>query len=162
MNTKTIQHMQYFVGKVCSIVTSSMNRSFDEQTAREHFAVRVGEVGMDGIWGTHPYNPDMVSFFAMAHVISIHEETELDPSNPEHAAMIEEYEKKTGQKIKSDLKQAPKPQKKTELPILNQTPPAPVQEASGDATFVDLESLERLAEDTRRAYAQYDSFDLRK
>ena len=30
------------------------------------------------------------------------------------------------------------------------------------ATFVDIESLERLAEDTRRAFDQYDSFDLRR
>ena len=30
MSPKTIQQLQYYVGKVCSIVTTSMNRAFDE------------------------------------------------------------------------------------------------------------------------------------
>lgn len=158
MNAKTLQNMQYFIGKVCTIVTTSMNRSFDERVAREHFAVRIGEITVDGIWGTHPYNEEMVSFFAMPHLISIHEEIELNPDNPEHAQMIEEYEKKMGKKVKSDIKEPPK--KAQALPVLNQMPPVP-ENTSGDATFVDIESLERLAEDTKRAFHQYDSFDLR-
>lgn len=153
--------MQYFVGKVCTIVTSSMNRSFDEQTAREHFAVRVEEVTLDGLWGTHPYNHEMVSFFSMNHIISLHEEIELNPENPEHAKMIEDYEKKSGQKIKSDIKKPPK--KSTELlPVLNESPPVPQDDTGGDATFIDIESLERLAENTRRAYVAHDGHnDLR-
>lgn len=161
MNSKTLQNMQYFVDKVCTIVTTSMNRSFDEQIAREHFAVRIREITSDGIWGTHPYNDEMVSFFAIAHLISIHEEVELDPNNPEHAQMIEDYEKKTGKKIDSDIQEPPKKADTVSvLPILNEMPSMP-EDTNGDATFVDIESLERLAEDTKRAFHQYDNFDLR-
>lgn len=158
MNANTLKNMQYFVGKVCSIVATAMNRSFDETLSRRHFVVRVQEVTTDGIWGTNPYDKDMVSFFAMPHIISVHQEVELDPTNPEHAALIAEYEKRTGKKIKSDLG-APiqKMEPKKDLPVIEKTPAMEAEEASttGDATFIDIESLERLAEQTKRTFEAY-------
>jgi hypothetical protein len=139
-----------------------MNRSFDERISREHFVVRVREVNIDGIWGTHPYNDDMVSFFSTAHIISIHQEVELDPSNPEHAEMIADYEKKTGQKVKPDVGKIPekKADKKSAelMPIIETSPVSKVDEdlSTGDATFVDIASLERLAESTKRSFDAYD------
>ena len=174
MKPRTLEHLQYFVGKVCSIVTTSMNRAFDEKISREHFVVLVQEVDMDSIWGTHPYNSDLISFFNLEHVISIHQEEVIDPNNPEHMEMIKEYEQKTGKKVQGDLKKsthvstmlekpemAPPNNNVDLFPILNNTP-AVKELTAGDATFVDIESLERLAEDTRRAFDQYDQFDLRK
>lgn len=163
MKPKTIENLQYFVGKVCSIVTTSMNRSFDERISREHFVVVVQTIDIDGIWGSHPYNPDLVSYFSLEHVISIHQEEVIDPSKPEHAEMIKEYEQKTGKSIKGDLKNSPPvaPKPKELLPVLKETSPVSDNSNTGDAIFVDIESLERLAEDSRRAFSQYDSFDLR-
>jgi len=162
MNANTLKRLQHFVGKVCSIVSTSMNRSFNETISREHFVVRIEEVNIDGIWGTHPYN-DMISFFAMPHIISVHEEMELDPNNPEHAAMIAEYEKQTGAKVKTDLMRPevkPPEKKKTGelLPVLDESPVFDVDQSldTGDATFVDIESLERLAEKTKRTFDAYD------
>ena len=152
MNGRTIEKMQYFVGKVCSIVTSSMNRAFDEQISREHFVVRVGEVTIDGVWGTHPYNSDVVSFFSMNHVISIHEEFELDPDNPEHAEMIKEYEEKSGRKLTGDLHQAPKNDNPLNvIQDAQEEPPAPETDEGG-LTFVDINSLEKLAAHSRRSF----------
>jgi hypothetical protein len=151
-----------------------MNRAFDEKISREHFVVIVQEVDMDSIWGTHPYNCDLVSFFNLEHVISIHQEEVIDPSKPEHMEMIKEYEKKTGKKVQGDLKksdnipeslpntvQVPVQKNMDLFPILNNMP-APKELSAGDATFVDIESLERLAENTRRAFEEYDKFDLRR
>jgi len=140
MNGRTLEKMKYFVGRVCSIVSTSMNRAFDEQIAREHFVVRVQEIGPDGIWGSHPYNDEMISFFAMNHIISIHQEIELDPDNPEHAEMIREYEEKAGKKASSDLHGTPK------------TKPSVPEETEGGMAFVDIEHLERLADSTRKAF----------
>lgn len=126
--------MQNFKDKVCSIISTSMNRSFDEQISREHFVVHVQDISVDGVWGTHPYNEDLLSFFAMDHIISIHQEIELDPEDPEHAKMINEYEERTGEKAKPDIKGEPK-----------ETP-----SEEGVATFVDIDSLEALAENTKR------------
>jgi len=150
MRPKTIEHLQHFVGKVCSIVTASMNRAFDEKISREHFVVIVEEITQDGIWGTHPYNRDLVSFFVLNQVISIHQEEVLDPTNTEHAKMIEEFEKKTGKKIKGDFaREAKKEPSKDLLPVLKEKPQAP---PVGDASFIDIDSLDRLAEETRKAF----------
>ncbi len=152
MTPKTLEKLQYFAGKVCSIVTTSMNRAFDEQISREHFVIIVQNVTTDGVWGTHPYNDDIVSFFRMDHIISIHQEFELDPNDPEHANMIQDFEKKNGQKLKGDLK---KPEKVSEslLPILAEMPEAEVIE--GDVTFVDIANLEKIAETTQKMYSAY-------
>lgn len=159
MKPKTLEHLQYFVGKVCSIVSTSMNRSFDEKVSREHFVVMIQQVDSDGIWGIHPYNSELVSFFCLEHVISIHQEYVLDPSNPEHAEMMREYEEKTGQKITSDLhKTEEKPVAKPLLSVLQEKPPTPSKPSVGDATFVDVDNLERLAENTKRAFDHYDEF----
>lgn len=142
-----------------------MNRAFDEKISREHFVVIVQQVDIDGIWGTHPYNSDLVSFFSLEHVISIHQEEVIDPENPEHMEMIKEFEEKTGKKVQGDLKKPTSPpvvDKKELFTILNETTPEPEITGTGDATFVDIDSLERLAEDTRRAFDQYDNFDLRR
>jgi hypothetical protein len=164
MKSKTLEHLQFFVGKVCSIISTSMNRSFDEKISREHFVVLVESIDSDGIWGTHPYNKDLVSFFSLEHIISIHQEEVLDPTNPEHAAMISEFEKRTGKKVQADIRKPevtkPEVKKTTALPVLKEAPPVPL--STGDATFVDIDSLERLAENTRRAFHEHDKFDLRK
>jgi len=164
MKPRTLEHLQYFIGKVCSIVATSMNRSFDEKISREHFVVIVREIDADGIWGTHPYNSDLVSFFSLEHVISIHQEEVIDPTKPEHIEMIKEFERNTGKKVQGDLKNSPPviPEKKELFNILKEKPPVPSNPSTGDATFVDIDSLERLAEDTRRAFDSYDLYDLRK
>lgn len=133
--------MQNFKDKVCSIISTSMNRSFDEQISREHFVVYVQEITVDGIWGTHPYNEDLISFFAMDHIISIHQEIELNPDNPEHAKMIKEYEDRTGSKAIPDIKGTPK-----------ETPSNSQEEPDGGVTFVDIDSLEALAESTKKTF----------
>ena len=115
-----------------------MNRSFDEKISREHFVVRVQEITPDGIWGTHPYNHEMVSYYAMNHIISIHQEIELDPNNPEHAQMIQDYEQRKGTTIQPDIIGSPKE--------------TPSEESEGAMTFVDIENLEQLAETTRRNF----------
>lgn len=140
MQAKTIARLQRFVGKVCSVISSPINRHFEEMIAREHFVVRVDEINPDGIWGAHPYNPDLVSFFALPHVVSVHEEVELNPNNPEHKRMIEEYEERTGKKLHSDLKGEP-----TETPSQEES-------EEGGMAFVDIESLEKLAEQTKRTF----------
>jgi len=140
---RTLEQMQHFVGKVCSIISTSMNRSFDEKISREHFVIYIQEITMDGIWGTHPYNNDLLSYFAMDHVISIHQEIELNPDNPEHAQMIKDYEKKTGEKVQPDIKGMPK------------ETPSP-EEPDGGVTFVDIDALEALAENTKRTMDAHD------
>lgn len=156
IKSRTLEKLNHFVGKVCSIMTTPINRNFDERVAREHFVILVSEINADGIWGTHPYNSDLMNFFRMENVVSIHQEEVLDPNNPEHQQMISEYEKKTGKKIKSDLGRSPVDQNNL-LPIIENPPP--VIPGEGDSVFVTIDNLEKLAEDTKKNYESYDKFN---
>ena len=159
MNSKTLQNLSYFTGRVCSVFTHSIPREFDELRSREHFVIRVLDVSPDGVWGEHPYN-GMKSFFFANHIQFIQEEVELDPDNPEHKAMIEEYEERTGQKIKSDLKtpvateDAPK---KMELNVLDaqEVPYESPPDDEGDSVFVDIDSLSTLADETKKRWEDF-------
>lgn len=141
--SKTVQRMQYFVGKVCSVFTPQINREFDELRSREHFVIQVQEVTTDGIWGTHPHRKTL-SFFPMHAVLLVQEEQVLDPSNPEHKIMIEEFEQKTGKKVASDIG-----------PHIIPTKEAP-KEASLSGSFVNIDQLSAMAKETKRNYAVYD------
>lgn len=79
----------------------------------------------------------------MNHVISIHEEIELNPDNPEHAKLIKDFEERTGQKASPDIQGEPKEK------------PSGSEEPEGGMTFVDIDNLEQLAESTRRNYEAY-------
>ena len=160
MQSTTIKHMEHFIGKICTIITPAINRNFDDVISREHFAVRVLEVTRDGVWGMNPNGSNTASFFNMNYIVSIHEEIALDPDNPEHKELIEEYEKKTGQKLESDIRNifevvASEVNKPNPLPVVDQKEtPEPAYPDSDDdkATFVDIKSLAKLAKETRRAF----------
>lgn len=164
MRVSTIENLKYFIGKICTILVTPINRTFDEATNREHFVVRVRDINDDGIWGTHPFNSEMVSYFTFPHVVSIHEEVVLDPNNPDHARMLKEFEDRYGKKPASDIKSSvtEKPNN-TKLPIIEKPAEGcacdaqpdhsnPEKEREGDATFVDIDALSSLAAETKQAY----------
>ena len=164
MNTRTINDLQYFVGKVCTIFTHPINRSFDELRSREHFVDKIREINTESLWGTHPYN-HMVSFFRLDQIILIQEEVELDPNNPDHAKMIQDYENKTGKKVFSDVSPHVAPeiehveediqQTEEEVQVKEEEIELPNEE---DATFVNIETLSKLAAKTRQTYNDADKF----
>jgi hypothetical protein len=146
ITAKTIDRLQYFKGKVCTILTTPINREFNETFAREHFVVEVQEIGRECLWGTHPYN-GTVAYFPMSYIISIQEEVVLDPvNNPDHRKMIEDYEKQSGKKVVSDVSPHLAPTSKTEPVVKEQTPPQ-------EAAFVDIRRLTALAKDSKEGFA---------
>ncbi len=152
MTPKTIEHLHHqFVSKVCSIVCVAMNRAFTEEISREHFVIRVSAITADGIWGTHPLNEALASFFFIDQVISIHEEIELDPEKPEHAKAIADFENKTGQKLEGDIKGQPKKTVDLSLPVLAESP-VETNASTGDSIFVDIKTIEGMVERTKRTY----------
>jgi hypothetical protein len=155
MTPKTISKLQYFAGKVCSIFTGPINRTFDETHSREHFVVKVQEIDIDGLWGTHPYN-GTVSFFPLNDIKLITEEIVLDPDNPVHAKMLQQYQEKTGETIISDVSPhlapiIPPPPPPSQLVTINGLKPStqPVQEM--EPAFVDIKHLSALAKSTKKS-----------
>lgn len=169
MNSKTLQKLEYFKDKICSIFTHSIPREFDELRSREHFVLRISDITPDGIWGSHPYNHTR-SFFFADHIQFIQEEIELDPSNPDHFQMIKDYEEKTGEKIKSDLGDVEvdtKPQmelpvidsqdKKIELPVVDSQEALKDEplENDGDSIFIDIRAVERIADESKKRWDKF-------
>lgn len=78
----------------------------------------------------------------MAHIISILQEVELDPNDPEHAQMLKEYEEKHGKPFEPDLGL----EKKAPQPMCTEEP------ADDSNMFVNIEDLSRLAAQTKAAF----------
>ena len=154
--------MQYFIGKICTVFTQPVNRTFKEEISRQHFVIRVGEITEDSVWGCRLDEKSAV-WFPMSEVISIQQEQELDPSNPEHQEMIKQFEERSGKKLKSDInfnlptkEVAPK---SFDLPIMGQKKSEPIDPSQGDSTFVDIEALESLARKSRKGYKIIDELN---
>lgn len=155
IKARTLEKMQYFVGKVCSIFTGPLNRNFDEARAREHFVVKVEEIDTDGLWGSHPYN-GTISFFMLESIKLITEEIVLDPKNPSHAKMIKEYQDKTGKTIVSDVSPhlAPvleTPKAGSEEPVIN--------EQSQEPAFVDIKHMTNMVRQAKRSFQATDMYE---
>jgi len=162
MNVKTLARMkETFEGKVCTIFTTPVCKTFTDRVWREHYAVRITEITQDGIWAEHPYAKTR-SFFVAEQVVFIQEEVELDPKNPMHAKMIRDYEDQTGEKIFSDVSPHLAPTvdygevemddiaEPGMLPVLAKQKQAPIKEPAVEETvFVDIESLDALAKFTK-------------
>jgi hypothetical protein len=68
--------LEFFVGKVCSILVVPINRKFDEETNLEYFLGIIQRIEELGIWYSHISNGKM-NFVFMNHIVSIAEETFL-------------------------------------------------------------------------------------
>ena len=142
LTSQTIKDLKYFEGKVCTIFMPSINRQFEEHQSREYFTIVVELINVDGIWGSHPYQKTK-SFFLWSSILSINEEVVLDPNNPDHQKVIEEYEKKNNKKATSDLNPS----------LLSSSHSPNESEPPKDAFFIDINKLNKLAEDTKKVYS---------
>lgn len=95
----TLQGLDYFLGKICTVFTVPTNRDFKSENPQtfpqpvfHYFVGKVLEITPKGIC-IEQWNNDkkLRTFFFMDHVISISEEEILDPSNPRDLKIIEEY-----------------------------------------------------------------------
>lgn len=90
MQLATIKKMQKeFVGKICSVLTSSIARSFNERQFSDFFVVIINEITEDGIFAKHPVS-NCVSFYSWHHIIGVFEEQVVDDSNPEYDNILAE------------------------------------------------------------------------
>lgn len=97
--------LKYYEGKICNVLTGPTNRNFKEESVAvgkpelyprnilDHFMGRV--IHVDNVWLTlqHPLIGTRSSF-KIDNIIGIIEEQELNPNDPEHAKIIEQYSQK--------------------------------------------------------------------
>jgi len=156
MKPKTLEKLnERYVGKACTIFTTPVNRHFNEQQAREHFVIEIEEINLDGVWGFHPFYGNS-SFYPWSHIVGIYEEIVLDPNNPDHLKLIEEFQKKTGKEVLSDVSPHLTPPMSNTVSIQSVETPSsdPILEEPDDGkiTFVDIQKLARLAKKTKKDY----------
>ena len=83
----------YFINKICTIITKPINREFTEKQLQEYFVVRVLSITDKWIIAQHP-KENLLNYFNMENVIAIQEETVLSPSNPKDQIKLKELEDK--------------------------------------------------------------------
>lgn len=106
-----MSNVEYFIGKVCTIFTTPINRNYKEENPTSYpqqlytyFTGVVDGIDNNGIFLTQ-LQTGLKSFFIWNHVIGIAEEEVLDPKNPKDAEIIEKQFKKPMEQIKEQFAQ---------------------------------------------------------
>ena len=89
---QNLEKLKYFLGKVCTILTSPTSRSFDDMAHANCFVGIVEEIDELGIWIRQP-NSDKMSFFSAP--LGIIEESYRLMTEEEASLITAEMEKKT-------------------------------------------------------------------
>lgn len=86
-------NINYFIGKAVTIITTSINRQFNEAQNCDYFVGIVCSVDSTGIMTQHP-TTGCRNYYFYPQICSISEEQVLDSSNSEDVPLIQEIEKK--------------------------------------------------------------------
>lgn len=118
MNIQTIKKLQQlYVGNLCTVVTVAGKQGFTDMQFGEFFTGIIESIDQDGIFARHHLTGCM-AFYHWPHIVGVVGEQYLDPSNPEHAKIIEELQKQQS------------PQQATQVAV--PTPPPGVQFVNPD------------------------------
>lgn len=120
---QALKNLEYFVGKAVTIITTPINRDFDERQKCDYFVGIVEAVDELGIMTQHPITA-CKNYYFYGQICSISEEQVLDSQNPDDAELIEELETKRRGQV---------------------APPIEIPEVKiPDSPFVDIKSLSKL------------------
>ena len=126
MDTTELAHvedLQYFVGKVCTVITPNINWKFDERQLADYFTGIIEKVSSSGIWMIHPITRNKNFYFA-SQVTAIIEEQFITPDDPSYDKVVEQY----------------KDNKKPKQPVVQKPVVKPPE-----SPFMDIDELEKLA-----------------
>lgn len=101
LNQFTVRELQYFVGKVCTIMVPNSGISIDSKRFIDFFVGRVDAINEHCVWMSHLITGQKSVFF---EVISINEEQVISSDHPDYEKLKQESERVT----KTTL--GPKPQ----------------------------------------------------
>lgn len=93
LNPRTVREMQYFVGKVCTILVprAADGLGIDNPRFIDFFVGRVDAITDDAVWIRHLVTGARSAFF---EVISINEEQVIEPEHPDYDKLKEQYNEK--------------------------------------------------------------------
>jgi hypothetical protein len=125
-----VEELQYFVGKVCTIITPNINWAFDKQQTADYFSGIVEKITPQGVWTIHVITK-LKNFYPLHNIMAIIEEQYVSADDPNYEAIMTEYV----------ASKKPKPQQQSPLqPTIVEAPPPPPTKSSK----VDIDKLEAL------------------
>ena len=93
-----MKDLQYFVGKLCSVFTTPMNRDFQSEAPHDYpkalykyFMGVVESVSPHGLLLTQA-STGLKTYFYHNQIVAVAEEELLDPNDPEDASVIEKFQ----------------------------------------------------------------------
>lgn len=92
MNTTATKKLQYFVGKICTILTVGINKDFNLEQFGNFFTCRIEAIDADGVVCVHPIT-NCKSFFFLDKIVSISEEQEITEDHPAYKEIKQEVQK---------------------------------------------------------------------
>ena len=102
------ENLNYFKGKVCTIICRSMNRNFQEEGPKtyptqvyDYFVGIVESIDQNGIL-LKKINNNLKSYFYHSSIICISEEEVIDDTHPMKEKILKEFEE--SKKIERDIK----------------------------------------------------------
>lgn len=100
MKAQNVKKLQMFVGKVCTVLTSSVcKQNFTDTQFPDFFVGAIDSIDEDGIFSKHPLT-GCVNFYSWPHVVAIFQEQVIEENDPRYEKIMEEIknqpEKKTG------------------------------------------------------------------
>ena len=138
-----MKHLEYFIGKYCSIFTKPYNRDLYRENPKnpgvvfQYFVGEIVEADEDGVT-IKRIMKGLKTFVPMDCIVAIAEEEKLDPNNPEDAKAIQGI-----MEAKERLKTAPPPQ-------------VPTGNTFGTKTL-DPAALSKLAQDVKTKFGNLHS-----
>ena len=109
ISTQAEKELQYYVGKLCSIITKPVNLPITEATHSQWFTVRVDAIDQEQIWGTDVGRGTKSTFFFP--IVSIVEEQVITEDDPNYDEVRKTLESKIAAKPLDVNEAEPEPPK---------------------------------------------------
>ncbi|MCK9459686.1 MAG: hypothetical protein M0R80_08610 [Proteobacteria bacterium] len=141
-----MKNIEYFVGKICSVFTTPLNRDFKLEGPNSleqllhYFLGTIDSVDDQGILLSQRNGRKAYVF--KSHLVAIAEEEVLDPDNPEDAKIIREMKPLSGKKLPQSL--VP-----TEIPV----PKKEITEIKVPS-LLNIDSMAAIADNLKKNFGQ--------
>ena len=93
MKAQNIKKLQTFIGKVCTVLTSSVCKSnFTDVQFPDFFVGVIDSIDEDGVFSRHPLT-GCTNFYSWQHVVAIFQEQVIEETDPRYNQIMEEIKK---------------------------------------------------------------------
>ena len=98
MKAQNVKKLQVFVGKVCTVLTTSVcKQNFTDVQFPDFFVGVIDSIDEDGIFSKHPLT-SCINFYSWNYVVAIFQEQVIEETDPRYEKIMEEIKSKPEKK----------------------------------------------------------------